>query len=325
MVDVARAAGVALSTVSRVVNGDPTVGAHLAQRVRQAILDVGWEVDDRARHLRLGVSGTIGAVVGELRSVFLAAVEAAARAEGLMVLATSTGDDTDAEEAAVRAMCRRRVDGLIVELSRGDATAYLARQIEHGLPVVAIDRRLPGLVCDFVTSDNVGGIGLAYDHLLERGHSRILFLGDDEALFTAGERAAAFRHRAARNGHDITGLVLTGAPTRARIGAALDAVLASRRPPTALITGNDTISVHAFRHLGLGLAGLDFVGFDDVVLSEVFEPARSVVAQDYAALGAAAVSMIVSRLADPRLPVRRLVVGVRLLDRDKPREQRERR
>lgn len=318
MVDVARAADVAVSTVSRVVNGDPSVGAALRERVGRAIGEVGWEVDDRARHLRLGVSGTIGAVVGELRSVFLAAVERAARTQGLMVLAISSGGDASGEDDAVRAMCRRRVDGLIVELSQNQAAGYLARQIEHGLPVVAIDRRPPELACDLVTSDNVRGIELAYQHLVDRGHSRIAFIGDDEVLVTAGQRAATFRRKAAEHGEDAAGLVMTGSPTRDRVGAALDAVLAAPLPPTALITGNDAISVHAFQHRGLGLAGLDFVGFDDLQLSEVFDPPRSVIAQDYAAMGEAAVSMIVTRLADAALPVRQLVVPVRLLDRDKP-------
>lgn len=318
MVDVARTAGVAVSTVSRVVNGDATVGAGLAGRVGAAIADLGWEADDRARQLRLGVSGTIGAAVDELDSPFLREAERAARAAGLLILATPTQNDEHLEREAVRSLVRRRVDGLIIERRTGVADTYLREQIARGLPVVAMDQPVTGAVADSVVSDNGGGIELAYSHLVARGHRRIGYLGDDERVFSGRERADAFRRCAAARGQRSAPLVFTGEVSRERVGTDLDLALAARRPPTAIITGNARATVRAFQHLGSALAGLDIVGFDDLELAEIVEPPVTVVAQDYAALGRAALELITSRIADPGLGVRHVAVAVSLVDRSRP-------
>ncbi len=318
MVDVARAAGVAVSTVSRVVNADATVGAGFADRVHRAITDLGWEADDRARHLRLGVSGTIGAVVGELDSPFLRSAERAARAAGLMVLTMSTENDERLEMEAVRSLSRRRVDGLIIEQGTETANPYLEDQIGRGLPVVAMDRPLPGITSDSVISDNPRGIELAYAHLVRRGHHHIVYVGDHETLFTGRERATAFRRCAGEHGHDHRHRVFTGRVTPQRVAADLDRALTARPAPTALITGNAGITTRAFQHLGIGLGGLAFVGFDDLELATILDPPLTVIAQDYPAMGAAAVHMITTRLSQPHLPPRQTITAVTLIDRGPP-------
>lgn len=315
IVDVARAAGVAVSTVSRVVNSDPTVGADFAERVRRAIDAVGWEVDDRARGLRLGVSGTVGAAVVTLGSRFLEEVDRAARAAGLVVVASATDDDPTREDDTIRALCRRRVDGLLVEPTSPVPSPYLLGQIRHGLAVVAVDRVVAAEHCDAVVSDNRAGIRLAWEHLRRRGHETIAYLGDDERLFTGAERADAFRALAAAEGRDVRHLLSTGATSRDRVARDLAVMLERTVPPTALITGNDIVSGCVLQVLGSGLAGLGFVGFDDIEFAEIVDPPCTVIAQDYAAMGRAAVEMIVSRRQDPSLAARRRVVGVSLIDR----------
>src|SRR5258706_4018305 len=117
MLDVAREAGVALRTVSRVVNDDPTVGTELATRIRMAITALDYEPDERAQQLRRGTSGLIGAAVRNLADAHpvLSAVDATARDNRMTVLAMSTEDEEDREREAVMSMCRRRVDGIILE------------------------------------------------------------------------------------------------------------------------------------------------------------------------------------------------------------------
>lgn len=315
MVDVARAARVAVSTVSRVVNHDATVGPELVSRVEAAISTLGWEADDRARQLRLGVSGTIGAAVYELDSPFLREAERAARVAGLLVLATPTQNDEHLERDAVRSLVRRRVDGLILERRTGHADAYLCEQIARGLPVVAIDQPVTGAVSDSVVSDNGAGIELAYRLLVSRGHRWIAYVGDDERVFSGRERADAFRACAAAHGHRSAGRVFTGAVTRDRVAADLDRALDAGHRPTALVTGNSEATLRVFEYLGLALAGLDIVSFDDFQLAGILEPPVTVVAQDFAALGRSAVEMITSRITDPALPPRQAVIAVHLIDR----------
>ncbi len=239
MVDVAREAGVALRTVSRFVNGDPTVGEALAERVRQAIATLDFQPDERARQLRSGVTGTIGAAVRNISDAHpvLRAVDEAGRAAGLTVVAMSTDDDEKREREAVMSMCGRRMDGLIIE-PIAENHQYLQPEIDSGLPVVAFDRPATGVSVDTVLTDNRGGIASAFEHLARHGHRRIAYIGDDERIYTGHERAAAFRACAARDGGSLDGMVHPGPIEPARIAAALAGLRVGPDPATAIITGN---------------------------------------------------------------------------------------
>ncbi|MFK3979293.1 LacI family DNA-binding transcriptional regulator [Micromonospora sp. NPDC050397] len=316
MRDVAQEAGVALRTVSRVVNGDPTVGPHLVSRIRAAIAALDYEPDERARQLRRGVSGTIGAAVRNLADAHpvLSAVDQTARTAQLTVLAMSTEDEEEREREAVMSMCRRRVDGLILE-PVGDNHQYLAAEVAAGLPVVAVDRPTGGLAADCVLSDNAGGIGLAFRQLVLHGHQRIAYIGDHERIFTGRERAAAFRACVTAHGGPLDGMVHPGALEPARIAAALETALGGTSPATALITGNATATVEVLRRLGADAGRLAIVAFDDFLLADLLRPALTVVAQDSAAIGRTAIELLLARSADPTRPVQTVTVPVELVPR----------
>ncbi|WP_424533233.1 LacI family DNA-binding transcriptional regulator [Sphaerisporangium viridialbum] len=316
MVDVAREAGVALRTVSRVVNQDPTVGPELVERVHAAIAALGYRPDERARHLRLGVTGTLGAAVRQLSHVnpVLRAVERAAREAGLMVLAASTEDDERLERRVVESMCRRRFDGIILE-PIGVDHGYLLPELAAGLSLVAVDRPVLGLDVDSVISDNVAGIEAAYAHLAAFGHSRVAYIGDDERIYTALERAKAFRACVAARGGALDGMAYTGRIERDRIRSAVAAVLEGPSPATAIITGNATISVEVLRSLATVPEKVAIVGFDDSELATLLRPDLTVVAQDTTAIGSTAIDMLRARIADPARPVHRVTVPVELVRR----------
>ncbi|MGW4462644.1 LacI family DNA-binding transcriptional regulator [Micromonospora sp. NPDC004704] len=316
MRDVAREAGVALRTVSRVVNGDPTVGPHLVSRIRAAITALDYEPDERAQQLRRGVSGTIGAAVRNLADAHpvLSAVDQAARVAQLTVLAMSTEDEEQREREAVMSMCRRRVDGIILEPISVNHQ-YLAAEVAAGMPLVAVDRPTGGLAADTVLSDNAGGIGLAFRHLVQHGHQRIAYIGDHERIFTGRERAAAFRACVTAHGGPLDGMVHPGALEPARIAAALETALDGPAPATALITGNATATVEVLRRLGADAGRLALVGFDDFLLADLLRPALTVVAQDSAAIGRTAIELLLARSADPSRPVQSVTVPVELIPR----------
>ncbi|SNT66292.1 LacI family transcriptional regulator [Asanoa hainanensis] len=316
MRDVAREAGVALRTVSRVVNADPTVGAHLVSRVQAAITALDYEPDERAQQLRRGTSGTIGAAVRNLADAHpvLSAVDTASRARGLAVLAMSTEDDEAREREAVMSMCRRRVDGIVIE-PIGMTHDYLSAEVAAGLPLVAVDRPCGGVEADAVLSDNAAGIGMAYRQLSVHGHRRIAYIGDDERIFTGRERAAAFRACVAAAGGPLAGMVFPGVVTTGRVAVALDAVLSAPRPATALITGNVATTIEALRFLGADAGRFALVGFDDFTLADILRPAVTVVAQNSAEIGRTAIDLLTARAADPGRPVQTVTVPVELIAR----------
>lgn len=316
MVDVAREAGVALRTVSRVVNNDPTVGEFLAERVRQAVAALNYQPDERARQLRSGVSATVGAAVRNISDAHpvLRSIEEAAREVGLTVIAMSTEEDDQRERDAIMSMCRRRLDGVIIEPTAEDHS-YLEHEIGSGLPVVAFDRPAVGVKVDTVLSDNRGGIRAAYEHLVKHGHRRIAYIGDDERIYTGRERANTFRACAGKHGGPVDGMVHPGPIRPRRIAEALAAVRSGRWPATALITGNVSTTIEVVRLLGPSFGTMALVGFDDFPLADVLGPGLTVVAQGTEAIGRATVELLLARRADPGRPVQAVTVPTELIVR----------
>ncbi|HTJ38844.1 MAG TPA: LacI family DNA-binding transcriptional regulator [Dactylosporangium sp.] len=316
MADVAREAGVALRTVSRYVNGDDTVGPDFAERIRAAIDSLDFKVDERARQLRSGRTGTIGAAVRNISEAHpvLSAIEATARAAGLMVVAMSTEDDERLERDAVRSMSGRRMDGIIIE-PIAENHGYLQAEIDSGLPVVAFDRPATGVDVDTVLTDNPGGIAQAFEHLYRRGHRRIAYIGDDERIYTGHVRAMAFRTCAAAAGAPHDGLVHPGPVDQSRIAAALASVRHDPDPVTAVITGNASTTVAAIRALGDDFGAVALVGFDDFPLADLLRPGLTVVAQGDEEIGRTAFELFRSRLEHPDRPIERVVVPTRLIIR----------
>jgi LacI family transcriptional regulator len=316
MVDVAREAGVALRTVSRVVNGDTTVGDELAERIRQAIVRLDYQPDERARQLRSGRTGTIGAAVRHIADAHpvLRAVDESARGVGLTVVAMSTEDDAERERDAVVSMCRRRMDGIIIE-PIADGHQYLQPEIDSGLAVVAFDRPATGVDVDTVLSDNRGGVELAFDHLVAQGHRRIGYIGDDERIYTGRQRAIAFRDALRGIGEPLDGMVHPGPIDQARIAAALDSLRGGPDPVTAIVTGNFNTTVALIRALGPDFGSVALVGFDDFGLADLLRPGLTVVAQGDVEIGRTAIDLFRARLADPSRPSRTVTVPTTLITR----------
>jgi LacI family transcriptional regulator len=314
MVDVAREAGVALRTVSRVVNADPTVGPQYVAKVQAAIAALNFRPDERARQLRTGVTGAIGAAVRRIAEINpeLAAIEQTARASGLTLLAASTDFDESREHDILISMCRQRLDGIIVE-PIGESHSYLQPELEAGMPMVSMDRPMSGVSVDYVMSDNASGIGTAFHHLHQHGHRRIAYIGDSERVFSGRERAGAFRAALRAHGQPVEGLVHPGDLTSERVAAALDTALHGPQPATALVTGNMDTTIAVLRQLGREAASrLAIVGFDEVPLADLLQPALTVVAQDTATIGRTAVELLRARMADPARPLQTVVVPLEL-------------
>jgi LacI family transcriptional regulator len=316
MVDVAREAGVALRTVSRVINGDSTVGEALAERIRQAIVTLEYQPDERARQLRSGRTRTVGAAVRNISDAHpvLGAADEAARAAGLTIVAMSTEDDEEREREAIMSMCRRRMDGIIIE-PIAENHQYLQPEIDAGLPVVAFDRPATGVIVDTVLTDNRGGIVQAFRHLADHGHRHIGYIGDDERIYTGHERAAAFRECLREQGSPLDGMVHPGRIEPARIAAALASLASGPRPATAIVTGNVSTTIAVIRLLGPDFGATALVGFDDFPLADLLRPGLTVVAQGEAEIGRTTIDLFRARLADPARPIQTLTVPTTLIPR----------
>jgi LacI family transcriptional regulator len=320
MIDVASAAGVSLKTVSRVVNEESGVRSETAALVQEAIAKLGFRRNDMARALRRGQSSrTLGLVIEDVSNPFYSlitrGVEEVARKRGMLVIAGSSDEDPDRERKLVQLLWERRVDGLLV-VPTGDDHRYLLPELRLGAHLVFIDRPPGKLDADVVLLDNVGGARGAVEHLLAHGHRRIGIVGDEPGLFTSSERLRGYREALEAAGVSMEeSLVRLGVHDTEAAEAAVEALLASPEPPTALFTGNNRITVGALRALARENRRVALVGFDDLELAGLLARPTTVVAYDAAELGRRAAELLVLRLAGDTQAPRRIALPATLIPR----------
>jgi LacI family transcriptional regulator len=322
MKEVAAVAGVSLSTVSRVVNGEE-VRTDLADRVHDAVEMLGYRRDHTASSLRRAdrVSASIGLVIDDVGNPFFSVihrgVEEVARGRGVIVFVGSSDADPEREHELADAFGARGVDGLILVPS-GTDQSYLQRERRAGVAVVFVDRPPRLIDADAVLSDNAAGARLAVAHLVAGGHRRIGFLGDRPEIYTAAERLRGYREAIAAAGLPYDDRIVMSQILSAPRGyAAARELLSAPEPPTALFTSQNLITIGAVRALvELGLHGRTaLVGFDDVPMSDAVRPGLTVVAQDSAALGRTAAERLFARLDGDATPAREVVLPVSLIER----------
>jgi LacI family transcriptional regulator len=319
--DVAAGAGVSLKTVSRVLNDEPGVASATAERVRQAVSRVGFQRDETAANLRRLDRSTqlLGVVTEDVANPFYSqlvrAVEEVARERGYLVMVASSEEDATVEREILRALCTRRVDGLIVVPAGRDDSSLLPAT-ESSTPMVVVDRpALEGRV-DTVLAANAEGAARATDHLLRGGHRRIAFLGDDPGIYKAAERRTGHVAALGRAGVEVDpALLRMGLHDTAAATAAVEALLAGPAAPTAILCGNNRLTVGALRALRLVGRRVALVGIDDFELADVLDPAVTVVAQDIHALGRTAAELLFQRLGGDRRPVQTVLLGMELIER----------
>ncbi|WP_255354615.1 LacI family DNA-binding transcriptional regulator [Geodermatophilus sp. Leaf369] len=273
--DVARRAGVSLGTVSNVLNRPDQVSAGSRQRVLAAIAELGFVRNESARQLRAGRSRTIGLVVLDIANPFFTdvarGVEDVANEAGLSVILCNSDDLPGKEAAYLDLLAEQRVQGVLITPT-AELSPHLAALRRRGTPVVLLDRRASGPGQCTVAVDDVLGGRLAADHLLERGHRRIAFVGGASGLPQVEERHAGVvaAVREARGSEDA---LTVFSPSRLTVeagreaAATINAMPADVRP-TAAVCANDLLALGMLQELhrhGVAVpAEFALVGYDDI-------------------------------------------------------------
>lgn len=323
MREVAALARVGLKTVSRVINGEPAVSPELRARVQRAIDQLDYLPNLTASSLRRssGRSATIGLILENVANPFSSALHRAigdaAWARGVQVFSGSVDEDAIRERLLVSTFAGRRVDGLVVVPASHDHS-YLLVHKQAGTAIVFVDRPAEFLDVDAVVSDNRGGSEDAVRHLLAVGHRRIAYLGDLATLYTARERYAGYVRGLESAGISVDpAIVCHDLQDSDAAEAAAAGLLVSPAPPTALFTSQNLVTIGAVRALRAAGARHEvaLVGFDDVLLADMLEPAVTVVAQDPRAIGTLAAQLLFLRMDGDVAPTALHVVPTRLITR----------
>ncbi|MFD3420373.1 LacI family DNA-binding transcriptional regulator [Streptomyces decoyicus] len=311
MTDVARRAGVSVATVSHVLNETRPVRPDTRAAVLGAIDELGYTPNTLARSLVTSRTRSIGLAVSAISNPYfteiLQGVEAGALEAGYSLLLTDPHDDPQHERKVVQLLHERRVDGMIVAPSAEPSAMveYLARR---EVPTVFLDR-LVGDDHDQVCAESTGPVRQLVGHLAGLGHTRIGLVAGLPGLSTTTERVEGYREGLRACGLPFAPELLAGGNSEAQ--GAQDAtrrLLAVPRPPTAVITANNAMTIgalRALRELGLEVPrDIALACFDDFSWADLFTPRLTAVAQPSKDIGAAAVRLLLDRLADPDRPPR---------------------
>src|SRR5882757_295976 len=250
MAEVARRAGVSISTVSHVVNRTRFVSPEKARLINDAIAAMGYQPNELARSLKVASTNSVGLAISAISNPYftdiICAVEAECARLGLMVFLSDTQEDPDRELSVVRAFHQRRVDGVILAPSGSPQRAidYLA---EKKLPCVLIDRFADDRF-DQIGVENQSAMRALIDHVASFGHKRIGYIAGQPGLTTTRERIEAFREALAANGLQcLPHYVSAENVDTAAATASTHAILSLPSPPTALVTGNNMTTIGAVR------------------------------------------------------------------------------
>ena len=319
--DVAREAGVSKKTVSRVINGEPHVRAETAARVSETVARLGYRPNELARSLTKKRSRTVGLMIADISNPFYAvcakAVEEVTRERGYAVILCASDENKKVEQTYVRLLTQRRIDGLLI-FPTSDGHDYLQEEQTAGLPIVAMDRPVEGIATDTVVFENQAGAREATQHLIEHGHRRVAFIGDNEQLYTTLKRLDGYRQAVKHAG--IEEICQLGVSDVASAMKATNQILELPEPPTAIFTMNNLITVGAFQALRRSKVSVPeqvaLIGFGDFALASELVPSLTLVRQPSAELGRIAATFLLERL-DGYTPseVRRTVLPTTLVVR----------
>lgn len=303
--DVARRAGVAVSTASVALSRSAPVSEEVIAKVEAAVREIGYVPHGGARSLRMGQSRLIGLILPDVANPHFAkvakVVESACLAAGYMVAVYSTSEDDDRERQILTMMRMQRVEGLIIIPTRSDLAhgAKIIKQIH--VPTILLDSFVEGLPYDVVKLDNVAAGRLATEYLIGLGHVRIAATRGRDNIVTGEDRLRGYYEAHAAHGLTVdAGLLVDG---RFDQTVAHDSIISRMRqpdPPTAIFALSNMMTLGtliALKELGLNVPDdVSVVGIDDLDFAQIMNPPPTVVAAPVLEMAQASIAALLEEI-----------------------------
>lgn len=317
--DVARACGVAPSTVSNALGGKGYVRGRTRARILEAAERLGYRASSVARGLRLQRSWSVGMLVADIANPWFPELVRGAEdvlwAQQINLVLCNTDYRPEKEAAYLRDLLDKRVDGLIFASTAASSEAIPRLQAE-GIPLVMLNRRHATVATDYVGMDNRVGIAAVIAHLAGLGHRRIGFIAGRLGSSAAEERREGYRAAvAALAGAVDERLMAQGDYSIAAGEDAARRLMALAEPPTAIVSANDFMAYGAMQAIaaaGLAVPGdVSVTGFDDIFMSGLPLVGLTTVRPHTPMLGARAAETLLARIGGsaPAEPVEIVLPG----------------
>ena len=320
MLDVAEHAKVSKASVSRFIGDDRSLLSEAtAQRIEQAIAELGYRPNQMARGLKRGRTRLIGMLVADIRNPYSIAVmhgvETACRQHGYSLVVCNTDRDDEQERQHLALLRSYNIEGLIVNTLGHHPD--LLRELHREMPMVLVDRKVEHLHSDLVGLDNPAAVHTALSHLQEQGYRQVLLVSEPyDGTSSRIERVSSFKSGIARRTALRGTLVETGSDLTAQLKNFLD----NPGPgPKALFCANGIAalaSTHSLRELNCHLfADVGLIALDDLDWYPLVGSGITALAQPTAQIGARAFECLLKRLRGDDGPVKNLDFSARLIVR----------
>ena len=321
--DIADAVGVSKSTVSLVLSNHPRISEETRQLVLASVDELGYVYNRRAASLRTRQSFMVGLIITDITNPFYAeltsGIESTLLEANYIALLGSTTDLINNQKLLLATMRECRTDGIILCPARGTPPETIAG-FSHQIPTVLITRYLAGVDVDYVGIDNELGARRATDHLIERGHRRIAFIGGSNDSSARRDRLRGLISILEKHGIPLDeSLMVTSGVTRKGGYTAIQKVMRSENPPTAVLCYNDAVAFGVM--LGLRGCGLEpgrdvaVVGFDDINEASLWNPPLSTVSATPTEMGRHAAALLLKRIKQPDRPTQQVILPSTLIIR----------
>lgn len=322
--DVAARAGVSVATASRALSGNRSVSAANLRTVTRAAEELGYRPNRIASALRRQVTDTIGLVVPQISNPFfpmlIEAVHTQLQSSPKQLLLCDAMQDPDTEGKRLQALLDHKVDGILISPCDSERSRDAVRAASQRIPLVQVDRQIPGQGSDWVGVDDTAAMQLVVSHVLERGARRVVFIGaTPSGASSAHLRMTSFNDAVARLG-------LEGRPPllgefTSEWGVAAGRILLDRGDlPDAVVCASDTIALGVLRVLvGASVRVPEDVlltGFDDVGAAQLSIPSLTTVRQPFDVLAREALRLLNERISGRDLPGQRIAVSPELVIRE---------
>jgi LacI family transcriptional regulator len=300
--EVARKAGVGTTTVSRVINGGDRVNPETLAHVRRVIETLGYMPNQAARVLKGDRTRIVGLIIPSIADPFFSscaeAAQEVARANGSLLVVTTTRNDPQTEIENLNILMSQRADGLIIAPSQSRSGALRSLLERISMPVVSIDRPVADSSISSVLNDNFKAARSAVLHLIGHGREHIACLTGEKTLYTIRERIRGYR--AAVNSAGLACTIDTSVTDYKSAEHAIEELLASPDPPDAFFTLKNSTTIYAFevlQKLNVQVPqSIALLGFDDFELASTLRPSISVVRQPVEEIGRVAAELLFEQL-----------------------------
>lgn len=328
--DIAKLANVSKATVSRVINNKSEgVGEETKARILEIIRNLNYQPSLIARGLVTKRTNSLGLIIPDITNPFFPqlarGVEDTALKHGYNLFLCNSDNNFEKEKQYLKAFIEKSVDGVILASSLSKSVSQCQLLKEKNIPFTLLDRYIEGMEQETgVFSDNQDGAYQAVNYFLQNGHRRIAFISGPLNIMTAWHRFKGFQKAHCDLGLEIDyDLVKEG---DYQINSGMDFInqlLDSGKEFTAVFAGNDMMAIGVLKALRSHRINVpkdvEVIGFDNIQLSSLIEPALSTVAQPIYDMGALGARMLINVIEGVELKENNLFLKPELLFRETTR------